>query len=45
MGLGLTICRRLVDLNGGSIEAANNNNGGARFTIYLPAGHQADSIP
>jgi len=36
MGLGLAICRRLLDLNGGTIEAANDN-AGARFTIHLPA--------
>jgi signal transduction histidine kinase len=37
MGLGLAICRRLIDLNGGTIEAINDN-GGARFTIHLPTG-------
>jgi signal transduction histidine kinase len=37
MGLGLAICRRLIDLNGGTIEATNEN-GGACFTIYLPTG-------
>jgi signal transduction histidine kinase len=36
MGLGLAICRRLIDLNEGTIEAANDA-GGARFTIHLPA--------
>jgi signal transduction histidine kinase len=36
MGLGLAICRRLVDLNDGTIGAANFNKG-ARFTIHLPA--------
>lgn len=41
MGLGLAICRRLIELNGGEIEAQNNSNGGACFTIYLPAGKQA----
>jgi signal transduction histidine kinase len=35
MGLGLAICRRLVDLNGGTIEA-ENANAGARFIIHLP---------
>jgi signal transduction histidine kinase len=37
MGIGLAICRRLIDLNGGTIEAANDS-GGARFTIHLPEG-------
>jgi signal transduction histidine kinase len=36
MGLGLAICRRLIDLNGGTIEAINDNEG-MRFTIHLPA--------
>jgi signal transduction histidine kinase len=36
LGLGLAICRRLIDLNGGTIEAANNETEGARFTIHLP---------
>jgi signal transduction histidine kinase len=36
MGLGLAICRRLIDLNEGTIEAANDS-GGACFTIHLPA--------
>jgi signal transduction histidine kinase len=40
MGLGLAICKRLIDLNGGSIEAANGQKG-ARFTICLPAGERA----
>ena len=38
MGLGLAICRRLVDLNEGTIEA-ENHDGGARFIIHLPAGN------
>lgn len=36
MGLGLAICRQLIDLNGGTIEAANEHDG-ACFTICLPA--------
>jgi signal transduction histidine kinase len=39
MGLGLAICRRLVDLNEGTI-AAENHEGGARFIIHLPAGNE-----
>ena len=37
-GLGLTICRELIELAGGQIHAANNINGGAVFTIELPLG-------
>lgn len=36
MGLGLSICRRIVDAMGGSISLANRNDGGAIVTIALP---------
>lgn len=35
-GLGLAVSRRIVEEHGGRLEAANNKNGGAIFTIYLP---------
>ena len=35
-GLGLTICKRLVELMGGSIEARNAPDGGAVFSYELP---------
>lgn len=35
-GLGLAVSRRIVEEHGGTIEAANNKNGGASFTVYLP---------
>jgi CheY-like chemotaxis protein len=38
LGLGLAICRSLVDLHGGTIRAASDGQGqGATFTVDLPA--------
>jgi two-component system, NtrC family, sensor histidine kinase HydH len=35
-GLGLVICKRIVEDHGGTIEAENAREGGARFTVLLP---------
>jgi two-component system sensor histidine kinase KdpD len=35
-GLGLAICRAIINLHGGRIEAARRPDGGARFTFTLP---------
>lgn len=36
-GLGLAICRRLVELMGGTVGVTDSDLGGARFEIALPA--------
>lgn len=36
MGLGLNICKSIIEAHGGKITAYNNENGGATFRIELP---------
>ncbi len=47
IGMGLTICRRIIEAHGGLIRAANNPAGGAVFTLTLPLqspeGHEHES--
>jgi signal transduction histidine kinase len=44
-GLGLPICKRIVDDHGGDIWAENRDGGGAVFTIRLPVASQHSPSP
>jgi two-component system sensor histidine kinase KdpD len=37
VGLGLTLCRRIVEAHGGTIRAGAREGGGAEFVMRLPA--------
>jgi signal transduction histidine kinase len=45
MGLGLYICRQIVEQHGGSIGAEFPVEGGTRFVFTLPIGPVADGTP
>lgn len=42
MGLGLSLCRRIIEDHGGAIRADNGGHGGAVFTITLPVSEASD---
>jgi signal transduction histidine kinase len=43
MGLGLSICRSIIQAHGGQIGSANRPSGGARFWFTLPAAEAVKS--
>ncbi|MBC8123188.1 MAG: DUF4118 domain-containing protein, partial [Gemmatimonadaceae bacterium] len=44
VGLGLTICRGIIEAHGGRIEAQNRPGGGAVFRFVLPLGGPAPQV-
>ncbi|HEY1186527.1 MAG TPA: ATP-binding protein [Gemmata sp.] len=45
MGLGLSICRRIIEAHGGSIGATNGPSGGAVFVVRLPCAARTERRP
>jgi signal transduction histidine kinase len=43
MGLGLAICRMIIERHGGQLTAASDGKSGATLQIALPAGHAIDA--
>lgn len=44
-GIGLAVCRRIVDRHGGTITAESKSGQGAKFIVTLPVQHQHPSKP
>ena len=42
MGIGLSVCRTIMQAHGGTIKGENREEGGARFTVTLPMKEEND---
>ena len=43
MGIGLMVCKTIIDAHGGDISARNTEDGGAAFTFTIPVGGSEDA--
>ncbi len=44
LGLGLSICRSIVEMHGGTIHVESPQTGGSRFVVRIPAGVETDAL-
>ena len=44
-GIGLALCKKIVELHGGTIGIDTSNNSGTRFWFTLPVAAASDEIP